>query len=56
MNTITVPQATPADVEAIAVIFDAYRQFHGRSPDLPLARHYRQARLGMRESCGPVAP
>ncbi|MGD9597128.1 MAG: N-acetyltransferase family protein [Steroidobacteraceae bacterium] len=55
MNTITVRQATLADVEAVAVLFDAYRQFYGRDPDPALATGYIRARLGNRESVILVA-
>lgn len=55
MNTIAVRQATLADIEPVAVLFDAYRQFYERSPDLPLATSYIRARLANRESVILVA-
>lgn len=39
-----------ADVERVAPLFDAYRQFYGLAPDLPLCRRYLAERLELRES------
>jgi GNAT superfamily N-acetyltransferase len=37
---ITVRQATIGDLDLIAPLFDAYRQFYRKSPDLELARQF----------------
>lgn len=42
--------ATCADVERVAPLFDAYRQFYGLQSDLPLARRYLADRLARDES------
>ena len=46
----TVRRATPADLDVAAPLFDAYRQFYGRPPDLDLARRFLSDRLGAGES------
>lgn len=43
-------RAGPADVDAIAPLFDAYRQFYGLPPDLALCRGYLAERLERGES------
>jgi ribosomal protein S18 acetylase RimI-like enzyme len=43
-------QATLDDLDLVAPLFDAYRQFYQQSPDLPLAHAFLQARLGAGES------
>ncbi|MCM2313048.1 MAG: GNAT family N-acetyltransferase [Steroidobacteraceae bacterium] len=45
-----VEPATSADVERIAPLFDAYRQFYGLPTDLALARRYLADRLSLGES------
>lgn len=40
-----VRQATPDDVEAVALLFDQYRQFYRRASDLPRARAFIDSRL-----------
>ena len=42
--------ATPADVGDVAPLFDAYRQFYGRAPDVEAARRFLFARLSKNES------
>jgi ribosomal protein S18 acetylase RimI-like enzyme len=42
--------AAVAEVEQIAPLFDAYRQFYGQPPDLPAARAYLLSRLETGES------
>jgi ribosomal protein S18 acetylase RimI-like enzyme len=42
--------ATVADVERLAPLFDAYRQFYGLAADLPLARQYLLDRLTHEEA------
>lgn len=43
-------RATAADADAIAPLFDAYRQFYGLAPDLALARQFLAERLSRDES------
>ena len=45
-----VVQATPADVGEVAPLFDAYRQFYSKPPDLEAARRFLFARLSKDES------
>ena len=47
---LNVHQASIVDVDAIAPLFDAYRQFYGKSPDLDLARLFIADRLERKES------
>jgi len=46
----TIRQALPADVEVIAPLFDAYRQFYEQPADLALARTFIAERLEREES------
>lgn len=50
MTLIQTRVATLADVEVIAPLFDAYRQFYEQAPDLVLARAFIDARLKNDES------
>ena len=43
-------RATLADLELLAPLFDDYRRFYGKAPDLALARRYLGERLGRGES------
>ena len=43
-------RATPADLEPLSRLFDAYRQFYEQAPNLGLARDYLQARFDHSES------
>ncbi len=43
-------QATPADVGEVAPLFDAYRQFYDKAPDVEAARRFLFARLSKDES------
>jgi ribosomal protein S18 acetylase RimI-like enzyme len=43
-------RAGPADAGAVAPLFDAYRRFYGRPPDLELARRFVAERLERGES------
>ena len=45
-----VRQAGPGDVDAVAPLFDAYRQFYQQPPDLVLARAFIAERLARSES------
>ncbi len=58
MADTTVHQATLKDLDVLAPLFDAYRQFYGRASDLPLARTFLHDRLLLAQStvflaCGP---
>lgn len=48
--TATVSQAQPADLDALAALFDAYRQFYGQPSDVPAAREWLRSRLRFGES------
>jgi GNAT superfamily N-acetyltransferase len=48
--TASVHIATITDVEAVAPLFDAYRQFYGRTSDMALARQFLTERLSRHES------
>lgn len=52
---MTIRRATPADVDLVAPLFDAYRQFYACSPDLELARRFLGERLERGESVVFVA-
>jgi ribosomal protein S18 acetylase RimI-like enzyme len=45
-----VKQATPADLDQLAPLFDAYRQFYGQPSDLPGARTFLAERVERQES------
>jgi ribosomal protein S18 acetylase RimI-like enzyme len=55
MTAITTRLATIGDLDAIAPLFDGYRQFYRQAPDLPLARRFIQERLQRNESVVFVA-
>ncbi|HEY8879766.1 MAG TPA: GNAT family N-acetyltransferase [Roseateles sp.] len=50
MNTIRTRIATLADLEVVAPLFDAYRQFYEQAPDAMAARHFIRDRLQRDES------
>lgn len=50
-----IERATVSDVELVAPLFDAYRQFYGRSGDLDLARRFLRERLEKHESIVLIA-
>jgi len=54
-DTTTISRAGPADLDALATLFDAYRTFYGQTPDLPLARQWLRERLRFGESVVLVA-
>ena len=54
MTTTTRP-ATLDDLDAVATLFDAYRQFYQQAADLPRARQFIQERLQRQESVLLVA-
>ena len=50
MTAITTRRANIADLDAIAPLFDAYRQFYRQPSDLPRAREYLKERIERKES------
>ncbi len=44
-QNIFVRRAALADLDLVAPLFDAYRQFYGQTPDLALAREFLRERL-----------
>lgn len=50
MNAVHIRLATPADTDAIAPLFDAYRQFYEQTPDLAGAQAFIAQRLERAES------
>lgn len=55
MTAITTRRATIADLDAVAPLFDAYRQFYKQAPDLPRARRFIKERIERDESVVFVA-
>lgn len=55
MSMIATRPATAADLEALAALFDAYRQFYEQPGDLALARDYLAERFQRKESVVIVA-
>jgi len=49
-QVFAIRRASTADADAVAVLFDAYRQFYRCEPDLPGARTFIAARLAHAES------
>lgn len=45
MSPMTIRQAVLADLDALAALFDDYRQFYGQSSDVAAARDFLQARF-----------
>ena len=45
-----IQQATLADLEAVSILFDAYRQFYQQTPDLKLANQFIEQRMRSAES------
>ena len=43
-------RARSADLDGIAPLFDAYRQFYGQESDIPAARNFLETRLSRRET------
>lgn len=50
MSAITIRQAVLSDLEALAPLFDSYRQFYGRASDTHAAREFLLARFNHGES------
>lgn len=55
MTAITTRRATIADLDAVAPLFDAYRQFYKQAQDLPRARRFIGTRIERNESVVFVA-
>ena len=55
MSAIQTRFATLRDLDSVAPLFDAYRQFYKQPPDLPRARDFMQERMERRESVVFVA-
>lgn len=55
MSDVTVRQATLSDLDALAALFDQYREFQGQASDLPAARDFLRARFDHGESVVFVA-
>ena len=53
--TLTIHRAGPADLDALAAMFDAYRQFYGQPGDVARAREWLRERLRFGESVVLVA-
>lgn len=49
-TTTTIGHVQPADLDALATLFDAYRRFYGQAPDLDGARDWLRNRLRFGES------
>jgi len=49
-GSVEVRAATVADLDAVAPLFDAYRQFYEQPPDLAAARRFLEDRLSRHES------
>lgn len=50
MTDIAISRAGPADLDTLAVLFDAYRQFYQQPSDVPRARDWLRSRLRVGES------
>ena len=48
--TTTISRAGPADLDSLAALFDAYRQFYGQPGDVARARQWLRERLRFGES------
>jgi ribosomal protein S18 acetylase RimI-like enzyme len=55
MTTITTRLASLDDLDPVASLFDAYRQFYKQAPNLPLARQFMRERLERNDSVVIVA-
>ena len=49
-NPVSIRRAADTDLDAVAPLFDAYRQFYGQSPDPQRARDWLRERLQRHES------
>jgi ribosomal protein S18 acetylase RimI-like enzyme len=48
--SLRIREATLQDLDAVAVLFDGYRQFYGQAADIPRARDFLSERIGNSES------
>jgi ribosomal protein S18 acetylase RimI-like enzyme len=55
MSNTATRLCTERDLAPVAALFDAYRQFYGKAPDLPLAMDFIRERMQSRESVVFVA-
>ncbi len=55
MQTVTTRLATSQDLDALATLFDAYRQFYEQAPDRALAASFMRERIERNESVVIVA-
>jgi ribosomal protein S18 acetylase RimI-like enzyme len=55
MSAISTRRATLGDLDAVAPLFDAYRQFYKQDPDLPRVRKFMKERIERNESIVFVA-
>ena len=55
MNTLQIRAASVDDVDTLAPLFDAYRQFYEQAPDLDRAASFLRDRLGRGESVVLIA-
>jgi len=50
MPVVSVRQAVLSDLQVLTPLFDGYRQFYGRAPDLPAAERFLRERFNHSES------
>ena len=55
MSELAISRAGPADLDALALLFDAYRRFYGQASDIAGARDWLRSRLRVGESVVLVA-
>lgn len=55
MSELAISRAGPADLDALALLFDAYRGFYGQASDIAGARDWLRSRLRVGESVVLVA-
>ena len=53
--TTSIRRAGPHDLDALAVLFDAYRRFYGQPADIPRARDWLRTRMRVGESVVLIA-
>ena len=54
-HVTTIRRAGPQDLDALAVLFDAYRRFYGQAADIPRARDWLRTRMRVGESVVLIA-
>ena len=54
-TTISIRRAGPQDLDALAILFDAYRGFYGQPSDVARARDWLRTRMRVGESVALVA-